>query len=149
MTELDVPQRIVVTDVKIPFLSLVVLLVKIALAAIPAAIILWLVWMVTLQLIAAAGRPSVTHTATEYVPPESAPGPSPSRSYIAPPPLNPGPPPAQVKAADAIKQAQELLRERKWFPAYVAAHRGQSDPDATRDQRRELQDIADEARRGQ
>ena len=36
----DNPQQFVVTDIKIPFLSMVVLLVKWSLAAIPAVIIL-------------------------------------------------------------------------------------------------------------
>ena len=39
-------QEIVVTDIKIPFLSMVVLLVKWALAAIPAMIILIVIWMI-------------------------------------------------------------------------------------------------------
>lgn len=37
-------QEVVVTDIKIPFLSMVVLLVKWALAAIPALIILFLIF---------------------------------------------------------------------------------------------------------
>ena len=39
-------QEVVVTDIKIPFLSMVVLLVKWALAAIPALIILFLIFSV-------------------------------------------------------------------------------------------------------
>jgi len=39
-------QEVVVTDIKIPFLSMVVLLVKWALAAIPAMIILFFIFVV-------------------------------------------------------------------------------------------------------
>jgi len=46
MSELvGVPRRIIVTDVKIPFWSLVVLLVKVAIAAIPALMILAGLWL--------------------------------------------------------------------------------------------------------
>jgi len=41
----DDPRRIIVTDVKIPFWSLVVLLVKVAIAAIPALMILAGLWL--------------------------------------------------------------------------------------------------------
>ena len=36
----DNPNQVVVTDVQIPFVSLVILMIKIAVAAIPAAIVL-------------------------------------------------------------------------------------------------------------
>ena len=36
----DTPDQVVVTDVQIPFVSLVILMIKIAVAAIPATIIL-------------------------------------------------------------------------------------------------------------
>ena len=39
-------QEVVVTDIKIPFLSMVVLLVKWALAAIPALIILFFIFVI-------------------------------------------------------------------------------------------------------
>ena len=41
----DEPRRIIVTDFKIPFWSLVVLLVKVAIAAIPAILILTGLWL--------------------------------------------------------------------------------------------------------
>lgn len=46
-------QEIVVTDVKIPFMSMVVLLVKWALAAIPAMIILIVIGMVLSMIVSA------------------------------------------------------------------------------------------------
>ena len=46
-------QEIVVTDIKIPFLSMVVLLVKWALAAIPAMIILIIIGMVLSMVLGA------------------------------------------------------------------------------------------------
>jgi len=49
----DNVQEIVVTDVKIPFLSMVVLLVKWALAAIPAMIILIIIGMVLSMVVGA------------------------------------------------------------------------------------------------
>ncbi len=42
----DNAQEVVVTDIKIPFLSMVVLLVKWALAAIPAMIVLIIIGMI-------------------------------------------------------------------------------------------------------
>ena len=41
----DPPQRVTVTDLNISFGNMVVLMVKLAIASIPAAIILGLVWM--------------------------------------------------------------------------------------------------------
>ncbi len=49
----DSTQEIVVTDIKIPFWSMVVLLVKWALAAIPAMIILIVIGMVLSMALAA------------------------------------------------------------------------------------------------
>lgn len=46
-------QRIVIVDLRIPFIRLVLFFVKVALAAIPAAIILGLIGMVLSALIAA------------------------------------------------------------------------------------------------
>jgi len=46
-------QEIVVTDIKIPFLSMVVLLVKWALAAIPAMIILIIIGMLLSMVVGA------------------------------------------------------------------------------------------------
>jgi hypothetical protein len=49
----DEKREVVVTDVKIPFWSMVVLLVKWAIAAIPALIILIVIWAVASTVIAA------------------------------------------------------------------------------------------------
>lgn len=43
-------QRVVVTDLRMPFNSMVVLLIKLALASIPALLILWLVMMVLMMV---------------------------------------------------------------------------------------------------
>lgn len=58
MAEETTQQRMVVTDVRVPFWSLVVLMVKGALAAIPAAIILALLWaavMVAFRMLMGVG----------------------------------------------------------------------------------------------
>ena len=44
-------QRVVITNVDIPFARLVAILIKWALAAIPAAIIVWLIMMVIVTVI--------------------------------------------------------------------------------------------------
>ena len=49
----DDRREVVVTDVKIPFWSMVVLMVKWAIAAIPALIILLVIWAVTSAVVAA------------------------------------------------------------------------------------------------
>jgi hypothetical protein len=49
----DNAQEVVVTDIKIPFLSMVVLLVKWALAAIPAMIILIIIGMLLSMILGA------------------------------------------------------------------------------------------------
>ncbi len=49
----DNAQEVVVTDIKIPFLSMVVLLVKWALAAIPAMIILIVIGMILSMVVGA------------------------------------------------------------------------------------------------
>jgi hypothetical protein len=49
----DDKREVVVTDVKIPFWSIVVLMVKWAIAAIPALIILLVIWAVASMVIAA------------------------------------------------------------------------------------------------
>jgi hypothetical protein len=46
----DERKEVVVTDVRIPFLSLMVLTIKWVLASIPALIILWLIGMVGMML---------------------------------------------------------------------------------------------------
>jgi hypothetical protein len=46
----DERRDVVVTDIKIPFLSLMVLTIKWVLAAIPALIILWLLTMVGMMV---------------------------------------------------------------------------------------------------
>lgn len=45
-------QRVTVTDINIPFISLVSFLVKLAIAAIPAAIIVTIFWMIIAGLLA-------------------------------------------------------------------------------------------------
>jgi hypothetical protein len=49
---IETGQRVVVVDLRIPFVRLVLFLVKAALAAIPAAIIIGLVWMLVTALFA-------------------------------------------------------------------------------------------------
>jgi len=49
----DDKREVVVTDVKIPFLSMVVLMVKLAIAAIPALIILLVIGLVVSMVMAA------------------------------------------------------------------------------------------------
>jgi len=44
-------QRVIVTDVRMPFLSMVVFMVKWAIAAIPAVIILAVLWATTAALV--------------------------------------------------------------------------------------------------
>ena len=48
------PTPIVITDLRIPFIRLVMFFVKVALAAIPAAIILTIIFMVIAAVLAAA-----------------------------------------------------------------------------------------------
>jgi hypothetical protein len=49
---LDVRQRVIVTDVDMPFGSMVVFIIKWTLASIPALIILWLIFVVIIALLA-------------------------------------------------------------------------------------------------
>ncbi len=44
-------QRVIVTDVRMPFLSMIVFMVKWAIAAIPAVIILAVLWSTTAALV--------------------------------------------------------------------------------------------------
>ena len=46
-------KKVVVTDIKMPFESMVIFMVKWAFASIPAVIILGLVWMLLVRLVAA------------------------------------------------------------------------------------------------
>lgn len=46
----DETREIVVTDIRVPFLSLVIFLVKLAIASIPAWIILAFLWMIVAML---------------------------------------------------------------------------------------------------
>jgi hypothetical protein len=48
------PTPIVITDLRIPFIRLVMFFVKVALAAIPAAIILTIIFMVIAAIVAVA-----------------------------------------------------------------------------------------------
>ena len=48
------PTPIVITDLRIPFIRLVLFFVKVALAAIPAAIILTIIFMVIAAIVAVA-----------------------------------------------------------------------------------------------
>jgi len=54
------PTPIVITDLRIPFIRLVMFFVKVALAAIPAAIILTIIFMVIAAVVAVAigGNPN-------------------------------------------------------------------------------------------
>jgi hypothetical protein len=45
------PQRVVVTNVEIPFVRLIAILIKFGLAAIPAAIIVWAIMAVIVALL--------------------------------------------------------------------------------------------------
>jgi hypothetical protein len=48
--------RVVVTDIRMPFWSMVTFMVKWAIAAIPAFIILMVIWVVIMALFGALGR---------------------------------------------------------------------------------------------
>jgi hypothetical protein len=51
-SSLDMRQRVIVTDVDMPFGSMVVFIIKWTLASIPALIILWLIFVVIFILLA-------------------------------------------------------------------------------------------------
>ena len=96
-------KEVVVTDVKIPFLSLVALLVKIVLAAFPAFLILCLYAAIAMGVLGAIGSfPSIKKTAT------------------GPPPIAaPDHSTASTPASDDPSSEHRKVKEPKtppWFP---------------------------------